>query len=207
MSLIECPECKKQISDKALKCPQCGAPIASISSPTSTGPSLSKKGNKIRIILLALLVALLVIIVGVSYWFWRASTSNRAAPPSAGLSAGLRQPVKAVDQQVELKEGQYVSYSFALRTDARVQVQLNAQPKHVDVMLMTKEEADKFRQVSGSLSGGQYTYRQALSSKQVLRMDKTEILPKGEWTIIVMRPSEALLFRKGTSVNIIVTVY
>jgi hypothetical protein len=202
MSLIECPECKKQISDKALKCPQCGAPIASISSPSPTGHSFSKKGTKIRIIL-----ALLVIIVGVSYWFWRASTSNRAAPPSAGLSAALRQPVKVVDEQVELKEGQFVSYFFALRTDARVQVQVNAQPKHVDVMLMTKEEADKFRQVSGSLFGGQYTYRQAFSSKQVLRMDKTEILPKGEWTIIVMRPSEALLFQKGTSLNIIVTVY
>lgn len=28
MALIKCPECGKMISDKALTCPQCGAPIA-----------------------------------------------------------------------------------------------------------------------------------------------------------------------------------
>ena len=29
MSLINCPECKKEISDKAEACPQCGCPIKS----------------------------------------------------------------------------------------------------------------------------------------------------------------------------------
>jgi predicted amidophosphoribosyltransferase len=29
MALIECPECKKEISDKAAACPQCGCPIPS----------------------------------------------------------------------------------------------------------------------------------------------------------------------------------
>ncbi|GHT51473.1 hypothetical protein AGMMS49982_09000 [Bacteroidia bacterium] len=27
MALINCPECGKQVSDKARKCPQCGCPI------------------------------------------------------------------------------------------------------------------------------------------------------------------------------------
>ena len=27
MALIECPECKKEISDKAKECPHCGYPI------------------------------------------------------------------------------------------------------------------------------------------------------------------------------------
>ena len=27
MALITCPECKKQVSDKAAACPSCGAPI------------------------------------------------------------------------------------------------------------------------------------------------------------------------------------
>jgi hypothetical protein len=206
MALIECPECKKQVSDRASSCPQCGAPLASISSTEPTAPDLSKKRTTIRIILVPLVI-ILVIIIGVFYWFWKASTSNRVAPLSAGLVAGLRSSQKVVDERIELKEGQSVGYSFTLKTDARVQVQVNAEPKHVDVMLMTKEEADKFRQISGKLFGGEYTYRQALSSKQVIRMDKTEVLPKGEWTIIVMRPLEALLFHKGTTVNIIVTLY
>ncbi|MDR0834688.1 MAG: zinc-ribbon domain-containing protein [Candidatus Symbiothrix sp.] len=29
MALINCPECGKEISDKALQCPQCGCPINS----------------------------------------------------------------------------------------------------------------------------------------------------------------------------------
>lgn len=28
MALIECPECKREVSDKAAACPQCGLPIA-----------------------------------------------------------------------------------------------------------------------------------------------------------------------------------
>ena len=34
MALIECPECSKTVSDKAVSCPQCGFPIAAdLSSP------------------------------------------------------------------------------------------------------------------------------------------------------------------------------
>lgn len=74
-------------------------------------------------------------------------------------------------------------------------------------MLMTREEAEKFKKVSSDLFGGKYTYRQALSSKQILRIDQTETLPQGHWVIVVMRPSESLLFQKGTNVDVVVTAY
>ena len=35
MAIISCPECGRQVSDKALKCPQCAHPIANISSQKS----------------------------------------------------------------------------------------------------------------------------------------------------------------------------
>jgi len=35
MSLIKCPECGKEISDKAVACPQCGYPIGNVSFNTS----------------------------------------------------------------------------------------------------------------------------------------------------------------------------
>ena len=38
--LIECRECKKQVSDLATACPSCGAPIRSV--PTSDSPSINK---------------------------------------------------------------------------------------------------------------------------------------------------------------------
>ena len=210
MALIECPECKKQISDKALACPQCGVPIASALSSTTTETSTpaeasgpAKKGSKVYP---AFLVLLVIAAAGI-FWLWRSATSDRAAPPSAGLAGALRQPRKVIDERIELNEGRFVSYSFKLGTDTRVRVQVTAEPKNVDVMLMTKEEAEKFRQVSGNLFGGQYTYRQALSSKQILRMDKTEVVPEGEWSIVVMRPQESLLFQDKTSANVVVTAY
>lgn len=206
MPLIECPKCRKQISDKVLRCPQCGAPRLSIASPSPRSPGLSEKPRKrtgIRIFSLLLLA----IIIGVSYWFWRASTSNRAAPLSAGIFAAFRQPKTVVDKRVELKQGQFISHRFGLRTDARVEVQVSADPQYVDVMIMTKEDADRLRQTPGRLSGGEYKYVEALSSKQVHRMDKTEVLPKGEWAVIVMQPSEALSFQERTSVSIVVTAY
>lgn len=210
MALIECPECKNQISDKASACPKCGVPIASTpSTPTTETPAspevsgLAKKAFKVRPVFLVLLI---VAAAGV-FWFWRSATSDRAAPPSAGLSGALRQPKKLVDERIELNEGQSMSYSFRLGTDSRVRVQVTAEPKNVDVMLMSKEDQEKFRQVAGKLFGGQYTYRQALSSEKILQMDKTEVVPEGEWSIVVLRPQESLLFQDKTTANVIVTVY
>ncbi|WP_123592198.1 zinc-ribbon domain-containing protein [Salinisphaera orenii] len=37
MALIKCAECTNEVSDSAVSCPKCGAPVKSI--PTQTGPS------------------------------------------------------------------------------------------------------------------------------------------------------------------------
>lgn len=42
MSLIKCPECKKEISDKCEKCPQCGYPIKNVSQDKSANIDESK---------------------------------------------------------------------------------------------------------------------------------------------------------------------
>ena len=195
MALIECPECKKQISDTAPACPQCGAPIASsISLLSATTETIKRRSSSWPYFLLVLLV----LIVGISFWFWRASTNNRSAPPSAGFAGIFRQPQKLVDERIELKEGQLFTSSFTLKNDARVQVKVDAGPKTVDVMLMTKEEHEKFKQDSGNIFDEQYTFKQRLSSKHILQMDKTEILPVGDWVIIVTRPREAILFQDET---------
>ena len=125
MALIECPECRNQISNKAPACPQCGVPIAStlsaLTTETTASPEVSgsaKKGFKIH----PAFLVLLVVAAAVIFWLWRSATSDRAAPPSAGLSGALRQPDKLVDERIELNEGQSTFYSFRLGTDARVRV-------------------------------------------------------------------------------------
>ena len=38
MALIYCPECKKEISDRAISCPQCGFPLSPAGVNTDTNP-------------------------------------------------------------------------------------------------------------------------------------------------------------------------
>lgn len=44
MTLISCPDCKKQVSDEATKCPICGCPISEKKIP------ISKKGDIVEVI-------------------------------------------------------------------------------------------------------------------------------------------------------------
>lgn len=47
MSLIECPECGKQISDKAMACPGCGYPVSSKATENESTVSHSDRLNEI----------------------------------------------------------------------------------------------------------------------------------------------------------------
>lgn len=69
MALIKCPECGKEISDKASSCPSCGYPIGtntttkeSVSAVTATS---KKQGFNIKKLLLIILVAVVAIIIGI----------------------------------------------------------------------------------------------------------------------------------------------
>ena len=216
MALIKCGECGREISDKAQACPQCGAPVSSapVAATTSLPPgvpanwreelaelkSAKKRTRPILVVALAATVAVVVII-------YRAATSEKAAPPSAGLKAAFRQPQNLVKESISLKEGQAKMYQFELRSDARVEVQVRAKPKNVNVMLMTADELEKFKKALGELFGGQYTYRKALSAQAILNMKETEILPAGRWAIVVQRPQESVLFGDDTAATVDVTVY
>lgn len=43
MSLIQCSECKKELSDKAPICPHCGAPNTATVSPKAIDPNVCRK--------------------------------------------------------------------------------------------------------------------------------------------------------------------
>ena len=58
MSLIKCPDCNKEISDKAEACPQCGYPIK----PVNNDRTVSNNESFVRVLLLS--------IVTLSVYFW-----------------------------------------------------------------------------------------------------------------------------------------
>jgi hypothetical protein len=216
MALIHGTVCGKQISDKAASCSGCGAPVAGLLTETPPPQAITSipeemaggARSKRPIARPGFLVLGVLLLAIPAFMVLRGGRGRSASdPPPRSLSEAIRQPVRVVNEKVDLKEGSYMVYSFVLNKQASVQVQVTAEPKHVDVMLMTKDEAEKFREVSGKLFGGKYSYRQALSSQNVLRMDETELLPAGAWAIVVMRPVEAIFRHKATKADIVVTAY
>lgn len=77
MAMIKCPECGKEISDKATTCPNCGAPIGTTSQGAPAQPDFGqyngpaqqppKKKKKHRgLVVLAVIVVLMIIIIAVA---------------------------------------------------------------------------------------------------------------------------------------------
>lgn len=116
MALIECGECKRQVSDKAPACPGCGAPIASAKasspapSPTATARPVSAKPKK-RGTLLPLLLALMC---GAGYVANRVNSGPAGSIAPSGSAPVFRQPEKVVSKRIGLKEGQAEMYNVHL---------------------------------------------------------------------------------------------
>jgi hypothetical protein len=204
MALIECGECNRQVSDKAPACPGCGAPIASAKapSPVATARPVAAQPKKRG----TLLPLLLVLLCGAGYLAYRANSGPAGSISPAGSPPVFRQPEKVVSERIGLKEGEARMYTFTLRSAAKVEVKINAGPKNVDVMLMTAADLASYKKAHGKLFGGRYTYRQALSRQGVLEMAESDMLPPGEWAIVIQRPNESL-FGQDTAASIGVTVY
>ncbi len=202
MTLIVCLECRKEISHRAKKCPHCGAPVAADASAWRRAPSETPMRRRaVR----AAKYVLLVVVLAAAWWIWQATTNDAKAPFSAGLGAAFREPRKIADARVPLMEGRHVSYAFALETDSRVHVRITALAAPVDMMLMTKTDADRFRDAGGDLFGGGYAGFQSFSATQVGMLDKTEVVPKGDWSLVVARPKGASA--DAAVAEIVLTVY
>jgi len=207
MALIECGECRRQVSNKAPACPGCGAPIAAsvpaTAAPATSRPALPEPKKRMRTTT-SLLIALLC---GAAYFAYRVNSGPAGSSRVAGMPEAFRQPRKLVSERVGLKEGQAMMYAFTLASAARVEVTVSARPKNVDVMLMTAADLESYKRAMGKLFGGHYSYRKTLSRQGVQAMTESETLPAGDWAIVVQRPQEDVLFTHDTSVSIQVTAF
>ena len=69
MALIKCPECGKEISDKASNCPNCGCPIGSTTEQTSTVEVQQQKPkSSIKKIIPIIIAVIIVAIIGIAIY-------------------------------------------------------------------------------------------------------------------------------------------
>ncbi len=84
MSLINCPECSKEISDRGKSCPHCGYPLAkeSVGSPTpetSPGSPIRNEGrNKKSYFVIGALIMIIAIAIG-GYAYYEAQQTKAYA--------------------------------------------------------------------------------------------------------------------------------
>lgn len=90
MALIQCPDCKQDVSDAAPACPRCGRPIAA--RPVPAGPPLQfqpppKKSNFAAIGCLTIVVLGVIALMSVGS---SGSSGSRSAPSTVDLNASVR---------------------------------------------------------------------------------------------------------------------
>lgn len=71
MAMIECPECEKQVSEKAAQCPNCAFPIAVNSNTATVNPSVTQTveltGKKLKTqIVLSVLMVLSCLVIAIA---------------------------------------------------------------------------------------------------------------------------------------------
>lgn len=78
MTMIKCPECGHDVSDKAPRCPHCGIEIAgkvNVEKPSNVDveptaqPEPPKKNNKNRYVIVSLIIVILILCGGGYYWY------------------------------------------------------------------------------------------------------------------------------------------
>lgn len=107
MALIKCPECGKEISDKATACPNCGCPVIpskqneSFNTDLATPKNGKKKGGCLKPILI-----FFVICIGISAVIAFQTTKNKSASQSEPSTEATQTPedakqaAKLTDEQI-----------------------------------------------------------------------------------------------------------
>lgn len=85
MALINCPECSKEVSDKAPSCPNCGNPISTANDTQAIGTSLTTIQETSKRLKMHTIGSVLLVIVGVVWGIGEFGAVESGSEPS-GIS-------------------------------------------------------------------------------------------------------------------------
>ena len=89
MALIKCPECMKEVSDKAPTCPNCGSPIAAAKENSEVGVNLTTIQGTSKRLKSQILISVICIIIGIIWLIGSLQTKDPSPWPGLLIFGGL----------------------------------------------------------------------------------------------------------------------
>jgi DNA-directed RNA polymerase subunit RPC12/RpoP len=95
MALIKCNECSKKISDQAVACPSCGAPVSKSAVKTEES-QMKSKASKAR------WIAFILIVIG-GIWFFQSRDYKEQSLPTLPIEVNVRGALLGSGKVLQIK--------------------------------------------------------------------------------------------------------
>jgi hypothetical protein len=136
MAIIQCPECKKNISDQAVACPDCAFPIkAKATVFTKNAINENRKSSIFRII-----IVLFLILISIYCFIWYTGGADLANNTVATI---IKQPIELTNETFNLKASSIVGKPIKLPYSGKLDVWVDVEDgNNIDIYLVDQGNID-----------------------------------------------------------------
>lgn len=214
MSLITCPECGKQISDKASVCPQCAYPLTDTAVKTNDGPNSQSNESKSNVTPppsqnmstkmfdpkanLKVLVRIAVIITTLLACVWLFIRFTKGEKAANNFSATvIRHPVELTNTIVDLPASSFrtiplsLPYTGSLTIDVAV---ING--NSISVYLILPDQIEKLKEHES------FKYFGEFSAEKTKNLYRSARFISGEYHLVLMDKTLGIFSKSSSDIKV-----
>lgn len=208
MALIECLECKKEISDKAVSCPSCGCPVSTspsqlpqnaqpivpIATPTSAPSAPTEKSNLMRNISRLILLSLLFLL---AYLFLVRSVGQEGA--DRVVATVTKTPIELRNDTENVPASSWKAIGVSLPYSGQLLVEINVlRGNPQQVYLIEALELEKYK------SDQQIKHYTDFAATSTRSLSQRGYLAAGQYYIILRDDTLGILSESASDVKVFV---
>jgi hypothetical protein len=196
MAIINCPECNKEISDRASACPNCAFPIGNSTQPEvlegiDVLPQMEKKKPNVFIQIFMGLFVFGVVYYGL-IWF---SAGKDAA--NTTIATVLKQPVELTNETLNLRASSAKGIPVSLPYSGKLNVWVTVEDGNkISVFLVDKSNADN------AVNGKAFKYLSNFIGEKTKKFHANDLLSEGLYYIVIRDETLGLLSKKTSRINV-----